>query len=104
MARPRYARSVAPRREPELTISGDVAEFPVECALGDGWTIKAVLVPEGGRPVIRELHVTPSGDVPPGGLPARLLRSVKVEDIENAARERYHRELRDPEWHDAIAH
>ena len=56
------------------------AEAKVTVPLGEEWTAEYEIVSQGGVPVIADLHITPEtkGQVPAGGLSARLLRSLRL--------------------------
>jgi hypothetical protein len=49
-----------------------------ETDLKNGWTVREDFVLENGRRVVGTLTIRATGDVPPGGVTARLLRTIRV--------------------------
>jgi hypothetical protein len=52
------------------------------------WVVTCAFVQQQGQPALASLYVAPRGDVPAGGLPARLLRTIRPGDLLVEARRR----------------
>lgn len=80
-----------------------VEELWVERSLGDGWLAAFRLIPQDGQPVVAELRIFPEEEnpkrkrgqwsahmlgldaiAPRGGLTARVIRRVRLEDVQSA--------------------
>ena len=77
LSRPRYVQAMATITQTGMrTISPSGKTIRIVDEMPGGWTVKYRFVREAGTYSLAEIHVKPSGRMPPGGLASRVWRGL----------------------------